>query len=136
MSSFSKFEDEKIVIFDGYCNFCSRGVDFLLKRDHKKTFLFVASQTENGKALLSHFAILQVDSVLYLRKGKVLKSSTAVLYILNDLGYPWKILFSFSIVPSFLRDALYHLFAKIRYTVFGKRSVCRVPTENDRERFI
>lgn len=136
MSSFSKFEDKNIVIFDGYCNFCSWGVDFLLKRDNKKTFLFAASQAESGKEILAHFTILKVDSILYLRKGKVLDSSTAVLYILNDLGYPWKIFFAFIIIPSFLRDSLYSLFAKIRYSILGKRNECRLPDENERERFI
>lgn len=136
MSSFSKFNDKNIVIFDGYCNFCSFGVDFLLKRDYKKIFLFAASQSESGKKFLSNLSIEGVDSILYLRNGKVLKSSTAVLYILRDLGYPWKLLFIFIFIPAFLRDALYSVFAKIRYSVLGKRSECRAPSENERKRFV
>lgn len=136
MSHFPKCNSDKIIVFDGYCNFCSWGVDFLLKRDYKKMFLFVASQSESGKEMLSHFTIVKVDSILYLRKGKVLKSSSAVLYILKDLGYPWKLFFAFLIIPAFFRDALYNFFAKIRYSAFGKREVCRLPTEKERERFV
>jgi len=136
MSSFSKFEDEKIVIFDGYCNCCSFGVDFLLKRNQKKVFLFAASQSESGKKLLTNYTIQEVESVLYIRNGVLLKSSSAVLYILRDLGYPWKIFFVFIHVPAFIRNAIYNVFAKVRYSLFGRSAICRMPNENELERFL
>ncbi|MBK7965482.1 MAG: DUF393 domain-containing protein [Bacteroidetes bacterium] len=127
---------DKIIIFDGHCNFCSWGVQFLLRRDKQNAFLFSASQSENGKELLSHLAILNVESILYLRKGKILKSSTAVLYIIKDLGYPWKVFFVFILVPTFIRDAFYNVFAKVRYSFFGRRATCRMPNENELKRFL
>lgn len=136
MNSFSNFNERNIVIFDGYCNFCSWGVDFILKRDNKKLFLFAASQSEGGKQLLERYNIREVKSVLYIKNGNVKKSSDAVLTILHDLGYPWKIFYVFIIIPEFIRDAIYNAFAKMRYSVFGKRKECRLPTEKERERFI
>ncbi|MBK9638464.1 MAG: DUF393 domain-containing protein [Bacteroidetes bacterium] len=136
MNHFSKFNSKKIIVFDGYCNFCSWGVQFLLKRDNQNMFLFSASQSERGKLLLAHYSILEVESVLYIRKGVLLKSSSAVLYILRDLGYPWRIFYVFILIPKFIRNTIYNAFAKIRYTLFGRRATCRLPNENELKRFL
>ncbi len=131
-----KYDLGKIIIFDGYCNFCNWGIQFLLRRDKQNSFLFSASQSENGKKLLDHFNIQEVESVLYIRNGVVLKSSTAVLHVLRDLGYPWKIFFVFIHVPAFIRNAIYKVFAKVRYSFFGRRATCRLPRENELNRFL
>ncbi|MBK7682047.1 MAG: DUF393 domain-containing protein [Bacteroidetes bacterium] len=136
MKGFSKLDDKNIIIFDGYCNFCSWGVQFLLKKDKQKTFVFSASQSESGIKLLTHYNIQVVDSVLYIRKGVVLNSSSAVLHILRDLGYPWKIFFVFIVIPEFIRNAIYKAFAKSRYSLFGRRATCRMPSENELKRFL
>ena len=86
--------------------------------------------------LLDHFNIQEVESVLYIRNGVVLKSSTAVLHVLRDLGYPWKIFFVFIHVPAFIRNAIYKVFAKVRYSFFGRRATCRLPRENELNRFL
>ncbi len=136
MNYVSKYDLDKIIIFDGYCNFCTWGIQFLLKRDKKNTFLFSASQSESGKKLLTHYSIQVVESVLYIRNGVVLKSSSAVLYILRDLGYPWRVFFVFIHVPEFIRNAIYNVFAKVRYSLFGRRATCRIPSENELNRFL
>ena len=136
MNHFSKFDADKILVFDGYCNFCSWGIQFLLRRDKQNSFLFSASQSENGKKLLDHYNIQEVESVLYIRNGVVLKSSTAVLLVLRDLGYPWKIFFVFILVPAFIRNAIYNVFAKVRYSLFGRRATCRMPNESELKRFL
>lgn len=136
MNCVSKHDLDKIIIFDGYCNFCSWGIQFLLRRDKKKAFLFSASQSENGNKLLTYHNIQEVESVLYLRKGIILKSSSAVLHILRDLGYPWKIFYVFIVIPEFIRNAIYNTFAKVRYLLFGRRATCRIPNENELNRFL
>ena len=132
----TQFDIHSIILFDGYCNFCSWGIQFLLRRDKQNSFLFSASQSENGKKLLDHYNIQEVESVLYIRNGVVLKSSTAVLLVLRDLGYPWKIFFVFILVPAFIRNAIYNVFAKVRYSLFGRRATCRMPNENELKRFL
>jgi predicted DCC family thiol-disulfide oxidoreductase YuxK len=129
-------DSKNIIIFDGYCNFCSRGVDFILQRDSQKIFSFAASQSESGERILASHNIRSVESVIYIRHGNTFQSSSAVLRILQDLGYPWKIFFVFILVPRFIRDAVYNFIAKSRYSLLGRRNVCRIPNENERSRFL
>lgn len=136
MNHFSKFDSDKIIVFDGYCNVCSLGIQFLLKRDKQNAFLFSASQSESGKKVLANYNIHQVESVLYIRNGVVLESSTAVLHVLRDLGYPWKFFFVFIYIPEYIRNAIYKVFAKVRYALFGQRVSCRMPNENELNRFL
>lgn len=136
MNHFSKFNDDKIIVFDGYCNFCSWGVQFLLKRDKLNAFLFAASQSEGGKKVLTQYNIQEVESVIYIRNGAVYKFSTAVLYVLRDLGYPWQLFYVFILVPKFIRNVIYNVFAKVRYSLFGRRATCRMPSENELKRFL
>jgi predicted DCC family thiol-disulfide oxidoreductase YuxK len=79
---------------------------------------------------------LDLGTVLYVRNGKVLERSTAVLHILKDLGGPWGLLYGFIIVPPFLRDAVYRWVARNRYAWFGRRESCMLPTPELRARFI
>lgn len=136
MNHFSKFNSKKIIVFDGYCNFCSWGIQFLLRRDKQNSFLFAASQSEGGKRVLANYNIEEVESVIYIRNGVVHKSSTAVLLVVRDLGYPWKIFFAFIIIPEFIRNAIYNAFAKVRYSFLGRRATCRMPNENELKRFL
>jgi predicted DCC family thiol-disulfide oxidoreductase YuxK len=40
------------------------------------------------------------------------------------------------IIPRFIRDAVYRFIAVNRYKWFGKTDQCRVPTAEERERFL
>ena len=42
----------------------------------------------------------------------------------------------FLIVPVFIRDAAYDFIAQRRYQWYGKREICRLPTEKEKERFL
>ncbi|MCU0473545.1 MAG: DUF393 domain-containing protein [Bacteroidales bacterium] len=42
---------ENILLFDGFCNLCSRLVNFIIKRDKKAKFLFVSLQSASGQSL-------------------------------------------------------------------------------------
>ena len=125
-----------IILFDGYCNFCNSSINFLLKIDKRKVFLFATSQSVAGKILATKFNLKSIDSVVLITNGKVYLYSSAIFSIFSKLSYPWKLLSIFKIAPTFLRDAIYKWFAKNRYNLFGKRSVCRIPTTAERERFL
>jgi predicted DCC family thiol-disulfide oxidoreductase YuxK len=47
-----------------------------------------------------------------------------------------KILYPFILFPQPIRDFIYDLIAKNRYRFFGKKDVCRIPTENERKKFL
>jgi predicted DCC family thiol-disulfide oxidoreductase YuxK len=48
----------------------------------------------------------------------------------------WKLFYVFILVPAFIRDFLYDIIAKNRYRWFGKRDVCRIPTPEEKNKFI
>ncbi|HSU25717.1 MAG TPA: DCC1-like thiol-disulfide oxidoreductase family protein, partial [Pyrinomonadaceae bacterium] len=62
--------------------------------------------------------------------------STAALRIVRRLSRPWPLLYGLVIVPAFIRDYCYKLFAKYRYRLFGKKDQCMIPTQDVRARFL
>ena len=130
--------EHAIILFDGVCNFCNRGVNFIIDHDPKGYFQFAALQSLEEQELRSKRGILHsdLDTLILIEDGKVFTRSTAALMILRRLSGWTSILHDFIIVPEFIRDAFYDLFAKYRYKVFGKQKICRVPTKEERERFI
>jgi len=118
--------NENILLFDGYCNLCSRLVNFIIKRDKKAKFLFVSLQSASGQSLLKKFGLPtdDFDSVVYIRSDKYFLKSSAILYILKELGGIWKFFFIFIIIPNFVRDFIYKIIAKTRYKIFGRHDSC------------
>lgn len=111
----------KVVFFDGVCNLCNSSVRFLKKHDKKKVFQIHSLQSEFAAKMLSpHFLQQLPDSIVYLNDQEVFIQSTAVLMILKELPFPFKLLYVFKIIPKFIRDAVYKYIAKNRYRWFGK----------------
>ncbi len=127
-----------IILFDGVCNFCNRTVNFIAKHDPEMYFKFGALQSVEGQALLKQYGIFQTDleTMILIEDGQVYTHSTAVLKISEHLSGRWSILYDFIVVPQFIRDPVYKLFSKYRYNLFGKQAECRMPTEEERSRFI
>ena len=129
--------ENAIILFDGVCNFCNSSVNFIIDHDPDGYFKFAALQSDEGQALLVKYGIWQtdIDTIILIEDEKVFTRSTAVLKISSKLSGWTSILHDFIIIPEFIRDSLYDLFAKFRYKIFGKREVCRVPTPEERSRF-
>ncbi|MHC1705860.1 MAG: thiol-disulfide oxidoreductase DCC family protein [Tenuifilaceae bacterium] len=127
-----------VILFDGVCNLCNSTVYFIIRRDPKGKFKFASIQSEVGQSLFKRLEIQsgKIDSIIYLKDDKYFIKSTAVLKIFRDLGGFWKAIYSFIIIPKFVRDFVYDLIAKSRYKVFGKSESCMVPTEYLKSRFI
>ena len=127
-----------IVLFDGVCNLCNGTVQFLLKRDKKKRFLFGSLQGKTGQEYLRkyHLPTDQFHSFMLIEGNVLYTRSTAVLRMLKHLGRGWQLLYVFIYVPQPIRDGVYTLIAKNRYKLFGKKDTCRVPTAEERERFL
>ena len=127
-----------IILFDGVCNFCNGSVNFIIERDKTGYFKFAPLQSEAGEKLLQENGVdkAQTDSVILIEDGKVYTHSTAALKIARKLEGKWSWLSHLSIVPRFIRDGFYKLFAKYRYKMFGKQEACMLPTPEVRERFL
>ena len=127
-----------IILFDGECNFCNGSVNFIIERDAGRYFKFAPNQSEVGERILREYRInkAETDSVILIEDGAVYLYSTAALRIARRLDGAWSLFYAFIIVPSFIRDFFYKLFAKYRLKLFGKKDTCAMPTPELRERFI
>lgn len=129
---------ETILLFDGICNLCNGLVQFIIKRDPKVKFRFAALQSKTGQALLMQMKLPtdHFDSIVYIRDGKCLFKSSAILHVINDLGGAWKLFYVFIIIPPFMRDFIYSIIARTRYKIFGKRETCMIPSPDVEDRFL
>lgn len=130
--------NKPIVLFDGVCNLCDRSVQFIIRRDRNKRFLFASLQGKKGHELLRHFNLPVNDfhSFILVEGDKIYTRSTGALRILRELGGGWKLLYGLIILPRFIRDAVYNWVARNRYKWYGRKEECPVPTPELRERFL
>lgn len=127
----------KILFFDGYCSICNSFVDWGLKHDRSGQIQFASLQGEAANQKIRDKKYLHnLNSVVYLRDGKIYDQSDAVLYFLKDTKGWASGLFVFWVVPKAIRDCAYGFFAKYRYILFKKRDHCRIPNESEKKRFL
>lgn len=131
-------KEKPIIIFDGVCNLCNFAIDFVLKRDQKKVFIFLPNQVMAGKKILEKYGIkdLDVRSVYLIEDKKIYQKSTAILRILKRLSFPWNLGYVYIVIPRPVRDFIYNIIAKNRYQWFGKRDTCRVLSDEEKGRFL
>ena len=126
-----------VILFDGVCNFCNGAVNFIIRHDGEKKFKFAPLQSEIGQRMQVKYGIGEdVDSIILVENDKAFTYSTAGLRVAKGLGGIWSLGYVFIIVPTFIRDYLYRLFAKNRYRLFGRQDACMLPTPDVRERFL
>ena len=130
--------ENAVVFFDGYCGLCNGFVDFCLKNDTQRVLRFSPLQGTSAKNVLSEAEILDISSIIVFSRNSVkLYKSEAVFCVLEELGGFWKLLVLIGrIFPRFIRDSVYDFIAKNRYSFFGKRDTCRLPTPEERAQFV
>lgn len=130
---------KKIVLFDGVCNLCNGFVQFVIKRDKNDIFRYASLQSKIGQQLISERNIdtKKLDSVILIDPGVAyyLKSDVALQIGLHLKGYRTlsKIL---NFIPTGLRDIVYDIIARYRYTWFGKKDACMIPTPELKAKFL
>ena len=126
-----------VVFFDGVCGLCNRFVDLVLRADRKATFRFAPLQGETARLVLPEpTADPLAWSVVYWDEAGLHRESDASLRIYRRLGGLYWPLGLALFVPRVLRDPVYRWVARNRYRWFGKRDTCRVPTPEQRDRFL
>ncbi|HSL87718.1 MAG TPA: DCC1-like thiol-disulfide oxidoreductase family protein [Ignavibacteriaceae bacterium] len=139
----NKFADnlpagKKVILFDGVCNFCNFWVNFIIDRDDKDLFRFASLQSDFGQSILKYLNLStkDFDTFVLLESKEYFIKSTAALKVIKDISGWLKILYPFIILPEFIRDSVYNLIAQNRYKIFGKLETCRVPTDEEKSKFI
>lgn len=126
-------ENAPIIFYDGLCGLCDKSVQLVLKHDKKQLFKFATLQGNLAKQTLPH---LTEDSFVLYQNHRIYLRSTAALHVAKQLSGLWPLLFTFIIVPPFIRDGIYRLIAKNRYKWFGRYDACKIPNAQTRSRFL
>jgi len=126
-------ENKLLILFDGYCNLCSGWAKFVLKHDKQNNFLFSTQQSDTGKRLLKN---IREDTIVVIEGENIFTKSDAVFRIFSVIGYPWKLLLILKAVPKGIRDFIYDLIARRRYSIFGRSGECMVPADDVKQRFV
>ena len=124
---------DKVVVFDGVCCLCNKGLSVLIKIDKNKTLRYTSLQGEYVKKLNIE---KDIDSIVFYEEGKLYYKSTAILRTLRSLGGVWILVNIFYVIPTFMRDSIYDMIAKYRYKIFGKIDSCRMPNKEVEVLFI
>ncbi len=130
-------KEQRIILFDGVCNLCNSGVQFIIKKDRKNLFKFAPLQSEFGQGILEKHDLKtkNMDTFVYAYMGKTYTKSTAALKIAKELKRGWQLFYAFIIIPAFFRNFIYDLVAKNRYKWFGKKDSCMIPTPELKAKF-
>ena len=132
-------QNKKIILFDGVCNLCDSAVQFVIKYDSKDVFRFVALQSDLGLEILKHIGInpANIDSIILYEPGiAYYYKSDAALQIAKNLGGFFHFGPVFRIFPTRIRNQLYDYIAKNRYTWYGKKESCMIPTPELKAKFL
>ena len=130
-----------VALIDGDCALCSGYARLVSALDGKGAVYFETQQSDAGRALLKRCGMpTDLSSIVVVEvspKGKAIGyvRSTAVLRTFLALGAPWSALYLTVAIPEFIRDGVYGLVAKHRYSVFGTNGGrCALPDAVTRRR--
>lgn len=131
-------KSKDIILFDGICILCNGFVNLIIRFDSKERFVFSSLQSDYAKKVLKIEPAEEkyFDTLYLITKGDRYEKSLAVLKILTALPNLWKVCYIFYVLPKFIRDFIYDFIARRRYSFFGKKDNCTVPSENLKHRFL
>lgn len=129
--------DKPIIFFDGVCGMCNTFVNLALKIDRREIFMFAPLQGTTAREMLPPLSDDPTEwSMIYLDERGTHDQLDASLEVYRRLGGIWTILSWLRFVPRAIRTPMYRILARNRYRWFGKKDVCRIPTADERRRFL
>jgi predicted DCC family thiol-disulfide oxidoreductase YuxK len=134
----SPSDGEAILLFDGVCNSCEAIVRFVMRNDPARRVRFARLQSDAGRALLRErgMAVDALNTLVVVHGPRTYAFSAAAFELVRVLGWPWKAFAAFSVLPVGLTDAVYRLYARNRYRLFGRSESCRVLTAEEKALFL
>ena len=128
---------QPIVFFDGVCGLCNRLVNITLRMDRNKAIKFAPLQGETAQRMLPPLAEDALDwSMIYWDGERAYSETDASIELCRKLGGVLTLVTLCRWVPRWIRNPMYRMVARMRYRLFGKLESCRVPSEEERARFL
>jgi predicted DCC family thiol-disulfide oxidoreductase YuxK len=132
-----------LVLYDGVCGLCNRLLQFMLRHDRRRVFVFAALQGAVGRSIVTRSGGTPTELTTFYvvtdysgPNARLLTKSDAALFIATRLGWPWKAAGLLRAVPRVIRDGVYNVVARSRYRWFGRYDSCPLPSPESRGRFI
>ena len=123
---------QTVLFYDGECGLCHRCVAWFQKHDHQKRIWFAPLQGETYSKLDGD-PPRDVSTMVFVDPRGLWTESNAVLAGLRAIGGGWRGLSLIgSLVPRFVRDAMYRFIARRRIGWFGPADACSLPGEASR----
>lgn len=128
---------QAIWLFDSVCVLCNGAISTAMKFEKAPTIKFVSIHSPDGRAIAQQYHIDpdDPDTFLFLDNGRPHVQSDGVIALSTHMRAPFSWIRFGAILPKIFRDKLYDLVARNRYQLFGKLDTCRVPTDEERQRF-
>ncbi|MEO6884542.1 MAG: DCC1-like thiol-disulfide oxidoreductase family protein [Bacteroidia bacterium] len=129
---------KSIVFFDGACAFCDSAVQYIIKHDSKKKFLFASLESDYAKKYFLAHSIQadKISSIVLIEGEKIYFKSSAALHISKHLDSYRKLFFIGIFIPPFIRDYFYEFISRNRYRISTKKDFCEIPNKQIQERFL
>lgn len=131
-----------LVFYDGSCGLCDHIVQFLLKEDKKKSFVFAPLQGETAARYLRNLPpeIRFTDSLILIENysssyPRVYILAKGALRIAWRLGWPWILIGCLSFFPGWMFDWIYRLVASHRER-FLPPTECVISPSAHKDRFL
>jgi predicted DCC family thiol-disulfide oxidoreductase YuxK len=126
-----------LVVFDSDCVLCNRSVKYLLKADKGKRLLYTSFDSpllavqKTTEGVNNNTPL----SLIFVYNNNIYLESDAALKIAETIGLTPVLVRIGKLIPRFLRNYIYRVIARYRYSWFGKTNHCMVPSREDAERF-
>jgi predicted DCC family thiol-disulfide oxidoreductase YuxK len=108
-----------------------------MKLDKSKNLKFSSSTSNFVQIVEKKFpvSLYKNNSIIFIHNSILYYRSDAVIKILNEIKYNKIIVGILKLIPKFIRDAGYNFISNRRY-ILNKNIKCKLPTEEDKLRFI
>jgi predicted DCC family thiol-disulfide oxidoreductase YuxK len=129
--------EKPVIFFDDVCIMCNTFVNLMLRVDRRQQFLFAPLRGETAGKLVPPLPDDPTKwSMVYVDERGIHDQSDASLEVYRRLGGLWWLLSLARFIPRAIRNPIYRVIARNRYRWFGKREACRLPSPEERARFL
>ncbi len=126
----------RIIFFDGVCVMCNRFADFIIRHDKNRVFKIATLQGVKAQKFLSTHDVKDMSSLILFTDKEKYYATDAFVEICTHLSFPFSLGQYIKFLPKPWRDLLYYKLAKKRYQLFGKLKHCRIPSPDEKDRFL
>ena len=132
-----------VLLYDGVCGLCARSVQYVLARDRHDRFRFAPLQSHFAAELLERHGKDPRDlDTMYVvvdyqqPAERVLSHAAAARYVVDTLNDSAWLRAVLHLTPLPLLNFGYRLVARNRYRWFGRYDQCRIPSPEQRAKFL